>query len=283
MPNCVSFIGSSCFADKKKLKRVLLSKSLQTIEYRIFCNCIQLEILLFEQEIQIDYIPGIIIQNTNITSITIPKNVAKIQYDAFDSCFTLNKIIVEPGNTVFASEDGVLYTKDFLALKAYPANYSSHYSIRGGCTQICSYAFSHTVLEQITIPLTVNTIESYAFRSTFISSIELPDAVTIISSYTFYECYRYSSIKLSDFVTQLSSYSFSRCNFTEFQVPSNVTKIESFCFSNNINLRNITLSENLETLQGGAFSNCSNSLIVSFPPQSNFAVFNNTFIIDKKQ
>ena len=61
------------------------------------------------------------------------------------------------------------------------------------------------------------------------------------------------------------------------------TKIESFCFSNNINLRNITLSENLETLQGGAFSNCSNSLIVSFPPQSSFAVFNNTFIIDKKQ
>ena len=60
--------------------------------------------------------------NTEVESVTIPASVTGILTgNPFRKAVSLKKITVAEDNPVFASEDGVLYSKDKSKLIAYPA------------------------------------------------------------------------------------------------------------------------------------------------------------------
>ena len=86
--------------------------------------------------------------NTNLVSVAVPLSVASIGSGPFCDCPNLTEISVDPANTSFCSEDGVLFGaywrwSNHDLLVQYPAGKSgSSYQIPDGTLVLGAYAFS---------------------------------------------------------------------------------------------------------------------------------------------
>jgi hypothetical protein len=80
-----------------------------------------------------------------IEEITIPNEVTKLRNGAFVGCDTLKKINADESHEVYASADGILYTKDGKKLISYPpAKEGTEYTLPDSVEEITTYAFNNT-------------------------------------------------------------------------------------------------------------------------------------------
>ncbi len=100
-----------------------------------------------------------------LKSIDIPDSVTTIEDKAFNCCRYLETINVDNDNLHYATKDGVLYTKNFDKLIAYPpVKESSYFKIPDGVTYIEEGAFNYCCkTDYIYIPSSVTTIGLDAF------------------------------------------------------------------------------------------------------------------------
>ena len=109
----------------------------------------------------------------------------------FYDCVNLTEINVCENNSVYASVDGVLYSKDFTELLCYPSNKKGNtYTIPDSVVRIGSYGFTNcSDLEYITIPEKVTHIGGLAFwYCSNLRSVTIPKSVTYIGYGTFIDC-----------------------------------------------------------------------------------------------
>lgn len=101
----------------------------------------------------------------NVTEIVIPDTVTHIGEDAMLSCGSLERISVSEKNTSFESVDGILYNNDMSMLIQYPRGKTENtFEIPETVTVIGKYALSSCyMIESITIPASVVSIDDYAF------------------------------------------------------------------------------------------------------------------------
>ncbi len=99
-----------------------------------------------------------------ITTVVLGAGITKIPTDVFCDCTNLESIAADSANAVFASVDGVLFSKDMSVLYAYPQNKADvEYTIPSSVQKIAYGAFYlNYTLEKLYIPDTVTEIESYA-------------------------------------------------------------------------------------------------------------------------
>ena len=127
---------------------------------------------------------------SGLTSITIPKSVVDIEiYSgnddfgwAFEECWKLETITVHPNNPVFASEDGVLFSKNRSKLILCPKGKQGDYIIPSSVIEIGECAFCACYkLTSISIPNSVTKIGADAFFGcTGLVSLDIPALVTTI-------------------------------------------------------------------------------------------------------
>jgi len=100
-----------------------------------------------------------------IISVNIPKNVANIGKEAFGWCPDLTSIEVDSDNSLYSSENGVLFDKEKITLICYPAGKSEEsYIIPNGVTKIEDFAFyGYHGLTAVSIPVSVTSIGYLAF------------------------------------------------------------------------------------------------------------------------
>jgi hypothetical protein len=101
-----------------------------------------------------------------LTGITIPKSVTSIGNRSF-TLSGLTEIIVDPANTAYSSQNGVLYNKAKTKLIQYPVGKTGvSFTIPNSVTVIGDSAFGgQDSLTSVTIPNSVTSIEDYAFTS----------------------------------------------------------------------------------------------------------------------
>lgn len=102
-----------------------------------------------------------------LTSVNLPATVEDIYSTAFMECINLAEIKVADENTVYASKEGVLYSKDFKKLVIYPAGKpDKSYTVADGCESIGAMAFDDVrYLEEINLA-GIMTIGRQAFERT---------------------------------------------------------------------------------------------------------------------
>jgi len=187
LPDTLSHINRSSFSMCRGLREVRLPESLTVLPRGVFLGC------------------------TALKKVIITKNVQKIDVEAFSNCTALMDFEVDPENTAFKDQDGVLYSKDGKTLVFFP----------GGRIEIM-------------IPEGTDSIgESAFYENRMFDRISLPSTLKHIGKRSFYRCSELMHIDLPDGLESLGESSFEGCALLERLIfPDSMKKIEESSFRN---------------------------------------------------
>ena len=181
---------------------------------------------------------------TNITSVTISKNVSFIGYQAFYGCSGLNSIVVDDNN------------------KYYDSRYNCNAIIKKSSKELV-VGCNNTI-----IPSDITSIGNYAFYNCIgLSSIVIPKSLTKIGSQAFWGCTGLSSIIVE---SENATYdSRDNCNAIistsdnnlilgceNTAIPNTVTSISSFAFYECDGLTGITIPAHPDFSVAGSHRPC---------------------------
>lgn len=192
-------------------------------------------------------------KNCSATSIHIPKGVTTISVGSngpFNNSSSMQSITVDPENTKYASEDGILYgineSRVKTSIVCYPrAKTETTFKIPETVTSIGSYAFYYSELTSAEIPSSVTTIGSHAFYYSKLTSAEIPGSVTTISSYAFRGCSNLGKVTFSEGLKTISSYAFLNCTkLTNVTIPASVQAISYGAFGDSGASMKISVNSN---------------------------------------
>lgn len=145
LPDGIVDIGEQAFSHSRNLQIVYFGSSLRSIGERAFEYCA-------------------------LTELSLPTNVSSIGENAF-IINPLRQIEVAKGNKHYCSKDGVLFNNRLDTLVLYPVAKARSYTVPEGVTTIkkCAFDFEfleeYDILNQLTLPVSLNTIEDFAFVS----------------------------------------------------------------------------------------------------------------------
>jgi len=220
IPPTVEIIEGSAFNDSK-LESVSISNSVTGIGVGAFHYC------------------------NNLTSILIPESVEDIGVGAFAACAKLTSIDVIPENKSYASDAGILYSRDRKLLHTYPAGISGDFTVPSIVTAIAKQAFFGCGLTSITIPDAVITIGEAVFEDCInLKSVTLSNALTEIPVQAFSKCYKLAAITIPNSVIMIGRAAFEACTgmtevTVEWETPLEVSADDKIF--NEINTSDITL------------------------------------------
>ena len=245
IPNGVTSIGDDAFSSCSRLTSIIIPDSVTSIDYQAFEYC------------------------SSLTSITIPDSVTSIGGHVFDGCDKLKQINVDTANTVYSSENGVLFNKGKTELIRYPEGKAdTSYAIPNGVTSIGRWSFNDcSSLTSITIPDSVTSIGDNAFIDcSSLTSITIPDSVTSIDYQAFEYCSSLTSITIPDGVTSISNGVFNHCDsLTSITIPNSVTSIGNDAFFWCGSLASVTIPNSVTSIGGQAFYHCTSLTSITIP------------------
>ena len=231
-PNGLKEISGYAFNGCTGLTEMNLPDSVETIGYRAFYNC------------------------ANLESFTYPQSWKEASSEIFKGCSKLTSISVPEG--VLTIPDYAFNGADCLKQISFPST----------LTKIGYQSFSSCpMLENPALPEGLLEISGYAFSSCAkLSAIQLPDTVTTIGYRAFYNCVKLNSVNYPMALTEASSEIFKGCSLlTSIVVPEGITTIPDYTFSGADYLRNITLPDSLTKIGYSAFSGCTQLRYMDLP------------------
>jgi len=233
------------------------------------------------------------INQSEITTVTIPKYVYKIGHRAFQGCSKLTSINFEDINKILSIGSYCFNLCTSLTNAYFPKRvYGIEEGTYGCCrsltkvkipntiTTIGPRAFSEctgltevnisatnigkaafnkcTGLTEVNLSDSVKTIETYAFYGcTSLTEVNLSDSVKTIENFTFNGCTGLTSLNLKN-VTTIGAYAFCGCSSLTSIIGDSVSTIKEFAFKGCTSATELYLPKSLKTLGDRAFANCSN-------------------------
>ena len=201
-------------------------------------------------------------ENNNFETITLPATLEYISVEnPFLYCEKLIAVNIDGTCKDFASEDGILYSKDKKKLICYPmAKNGDSFTLPEGVESIGSVALYNTKLREIKFPTTLvsmgnhalsfnENIESYDFSKTKLvgigmmafadcknlSEVLLPETLYEISGGAFINCKRLTDIKLPSKLEVVGQSAFTSTGLKKIIVPPSVTDIGYCAFGYYLN------------------------------------------------
>lgn len=194
-----------------------------------------------------------------ITSLTLGKDVPVIDITGTFGGQKLYAIDVDPENPYYATQDGILFDKNFAEILYFPTERQGTYTVPSTVTRIGAGVFKGKYLFSVTIPSSVVEIADEAFAGCdYLTEIifENADAALTetngltIGDSAFNSCDVLKDITLPVRLTSIGDSAFYICkNITgEFVVPENVTSIGASAFNNCTGITSIVLPASLKTM-----------------------------------
>lgn len=290
VPDGVTIIGESAFAECKNLTSVVIPEGVTSIGSPDFDDC----------DVPHDGPWPVFSGCSSLTSVTIPRSVANISDFAFDDCSGLkdvyyagnqaqwNKIKIGDGNepllgaklhlitgygicgenlTWILTEDGVLTISGTGEMTDYP-NFAD----------VPWNAYREKILSVVMEP-GVTSVGRYAFFQCInMTSVEMPEGVTSIGNNAFSACRNLTSVVIPESVTNIGFAAFMACNgLTSVTIPAGVASISSTSFGACFILENIFVDEGntVYASADGILFNKDQTTLITYPAGKK----NTTYII----
>ena len=262
-------IAEKAFEFSEKLKSINLPAGLKIIEANAFANCTGLSSIGLGEDSQLESLGERALASTAIKTFYIPESLKTFDKRPLGGCTELHTISVAENNTLFKSDNGVLFSKDGKTLLQYPAKKSgSTYNIPKTVNNIEDYAFQNVVgLDSLDIPNNVTNIGQNAFANSTINEIKIPESVKTIGTGAFYKTNNIQEVVLPNSLSVLPKSLFSNCeNLTKVTFGANIKELPNSNFYNCENLNEIVIrSDKLKTIPKGAFNGASESVKITVP------------------
>lgn len=293
-------IGSNAFAAATGLYYIYIPSSVTTIGDNIFSECSALnEIEVAEQNAVFSDLDGNLYDKAKKKLIAfcmggaardfaLPEGVEEIKDYVFYRCYSINNLSlpstlktigelafvgstvssfdVAQGNTVFSSDDGVLYRDNGDTLYAYPSSRSGD-TYQTSAKKIHADAFAYSAIKTLTIAEGAQEIGDRAFMGSALEEIMISSSVTIIGASLFQDCGRLTEISVSPDNTKYQdidgnlynkngniflAYAAAKENI-EFSLPEGIVEISEFAFYAAQYLKTVELPASLEKIGEEAF------------------------------
>lgn len=239
----VTTLGEGAFENAQLTSLQLPKETLKRIKLMAFYNTHGVKTLDIPETVTT--LDEDAIQNClELTHVHIPASVSKITYDTFYQAKSLNEINIDPANTAYRSEDGMVYTADMDTLIFYPISKTSKtYTANAAVKVIGQAAFSYAAhLETLTLPEGLTTIEDGAFTSCpSLKEVSLPESVTNIGMAAFTFCRKLESLVFPPHITEITMGFFIGCTaLRSVTIPAELTTIGKTVFTACPSLTEIT-------------------------------------------
>lgn len=217
----------------------------------------------------------------NLSSIQIGKSLASFGSSNCVLCPKLRTITVDTDNENFVSIDGVLYSKSIDTIYKYPsAKDGTDYFLPSTVKVIGAYAFFDSELEQVTLPVGLETIDTSAFDGCKkLRTIELPQSLKELGIYAFDGCVTLSCVIIPDLIKEIKSGTFGYCvNLRNVHIGASIENINGFAFTGSTSLQTFTVSENNSnySAKGGILYSKNQTVLVRCP----LALYADEIILD---
>ena len=241
----VTGIGELAFAEVSKTKEIILPDTITSIDFQAFSEM------------------------PDLTTLVIPVNVREISYTMVDGCVNLTKLSVDVNNPYICSDSaGCIYNKDKTKLLCVSPS-ARILTIPEGVTQFVSNVFSgNNVLEEITIPSTVDTIPCQCFSYSNVKRVTLKEGVKKIETLAFDHCRNLEYISIPEGLTHIGENDsltgvFVHCdNLKEVVLPSTLKFMQMNAFFFCGNLKKVVIYSRDAEIESYAFSDCSSDLVI---------------------
>lgn len=122
-------------------------------------------------------------------------------------------------------------------------------------------------IKDVVIPSTIDNIRRYAFYNcTSLTSVVLPEGIDTIGSKAFFGCTKLDSIALPTTLSVIDDGAFERCSLLDnVQLPQKLVSIGTRTFKDCCTLKNITFPVGVVDIKDNAFDGCSALMAVGFP------------------
>ena len=214
IPNSVTMIGDHAFEDCSGLTSVTIPNSVTMIGGYAFEGCIRLidvNITNISAWLKINYSSinsnplyyggRLILNDTEITDLVIPKDITVIKSNAFAGCIGLTSVVIPNGVTEIGLS-AFWHCRNLTSVIISNSVTDIGNNAFDGCSSLISVNIPDSVntikyhtfygcigLKEINIPNTVHTIEDNAFNGcSSLVSVFIPNSVNSIGNYTFYNC-----------------------------------------------------------------------------------------------
>jgi hypothetical protein len=143
LPPIVTNIGFGAFSSCENLTNIVIGDSVTNIEASAFFGCL------------------------NLTNITLGAGLRTLGNDPFDECYALTTFTISPSNSVFASQDGLLYNKDKTVLIRCSEGVRGNCIIPASVTEIKALAFLNVLnIKKLYFLGDAPTLNGYTFSGT---------------------------------------------------------------------------------------------------------------------
>ena len=195
-----------------------------------------------------------------VETVYIPAGITKFNVSNFFACPKLKTIIVDEGNDVYCSVDGVMFSKDKTKIVRFPTINSEAYAI----------------------PNTVNTIGEKAFYDSDVKNVEIPSSVTNIQPSAFNNCKALETLTIPNSVISLGGSVFNSCsNLTSISLSDELEKIESSTFTFCNSLRTLYFGKKINKIEPNAFNYCPSLQRFSVDEANSVYSTNDGILFDK--
>ena len=271
--------GESIFSGACDIKSFIFGNKVKNIPAGL-CRYLSIQSLVIPESVETIGSEALRLDNCPLTEINIPASVKSLGDNAI-RWSKLEKYIVDEDNEVYASKDGILYTKDFIKIVDVPYNIKGEINIPAVTENVMDYKEwwqdnpltainideAHETLssaegvlfnkdktilyyyprlkegEKYSVPITVATIDTMAFANMYLKELEMSDNVTKIELAAFYSMLALEKIKLSN----------------------SIKEIPHYAFMNSGELKTIIIPEGVESIGVGAFMGCENLSMAVIP------------------
>ena len=293
IPNKVSTLGESCFAENKNLQTVFVGRGCQILPKKIFSGCSSLkQVQLSAGLLTID--DAVFANCTAIESISIPGTVAQVgnlqwcKYEKdsselpFYNCTSLKRVRFEDGvqPIVLGSHNyggnSTSYNKGLFSSCPLEEVYVGRnityledvdYSFKAN-PQYYGYSafYNQPKLAKITISSSVTKIAPYLFyKNAAITITELPKVKEIGRS-AFEECSKLTTLNLGQALEIVGDCAFQNCtNVTKLTFPDATTAIGSSAFARCSSVTEITVGQGLKSVGDYSFFDCGSFTALVLP------------------